>query len=113
MVKKEQLATRVLAEVCSVYMELNEVLVNSDAIEMSRETSAIPGFGILTDQINWHVIRLSQEHGILGVLAERDVANEEDIGSEVFPPSGAGDNGALVAQSFRQSCRSDEVPKNE
>ena len=81
---------RVLAEVCSVYAERNEALVNAGVIAMSRETSAVPGFGVLVDQPNWHIVRLSQEHGILGIPAEKNAKNGStapgtfDVGQKVL-----------------------------
>ncbi|KAJ4256859.1 hypothetical protein NW762_008955 [Fusarium torreyae] len=59
-------AVRVATEVCSVYPERNEALVNVGVIALSREVSAFPGFGRVTDQPDWSVVRLSQEHGIIG-----------------------------------------------
>ncbi|CAG8007115.1 unnamed protein product [Penicillium salamii] len=67
-VHRDQQAVRILAEVCSVYPERNEALVNAGAIALSRETSAVPGFGQVCDQPEWHVVRLSQEHGLLGLV---------------------------------------------
>lgn len=85
MVNQDQLAARVLAEVCSVYTERNEVLVNTGVIAMSRETSAIPGFGVLVDHLDWHIIRLSQEHGILGITREKSAVNDPENSSlEIF-----------------------------
>lgn len=49
-----------------MYPDRNEALVNAGVIALSRETSAFPGFGRVTDQPDWAVVRLSQEHGILG-----------------------------------------------
>ncbi|KAL7954548.1 putative serine dehydratase domain-containing protein [Trichoderma compactum] len=59
-------AVRVATEVCSVYPERNEALVNAGVIALSRETSGLPGFGRVVGQPEWAVVRLSQEHGILG-----------------------------------------------
>ncbi|KAL4932355.1 D-serine ammonia-lyase DSD1 [Aspergillus undulatus] len=58
---------RVLAEVCSVYPERNEALVNAGTIALSKETSEFPGYGRVTDRPTWGVVRTSQEHGILGL----------------------------------------------
>lgn len=58
-------AVRVHAEVCSVYPERNEVLVNAGAIALSKETSEWKGFGHVVGMPGWHVARMSQEHGIL------------------------------------------------
>lgn len=60
-------AMHVAAEVCSLYPERNEALVNAGVIAISRETSsAYPGFGSIVSKPGWTVVRLSQEHGILG-----------------------------------------------
>ncbi|KAL2866917.1 D-serine ammonia-lyase DSD1 [Aspergillus lucknowensis] len=60
-------AVRVLTEVCSVYPERNEGLVNAGTIALSKETSDLPGYGRVTDRPQWAVVRMSQEHGILGL----------------------------------------------
>ncbi|KAF2163490.1 hypothetical protein M409DRAFT_26102 [Zasmidium cellare ATCC 36951] len=62
----EQQAIRICAEVCSVYPERNEALLNAGVIALSRETSAFEGFGQVVDKQGWAVVRLSQEHGIIG-----------------------------------------------
>jgi D-serine deaminase-like pyridoxal phosphate-dependent protein len=56
----------VATEVCSVYPDRNEALVNAGVICLSRETSAFPGFGRVVGLPDVAVVRLSQEHGILG-----------------------------------------------
>jgi D-serine ammonia-lyase len=56
---------RILAEVCSVYPERNEAIINAGAIALSREPGPFPGYGRLVSRPEWHVGRLSQEHGIL------------------------------------------------
>ncbi|KAL4875474.1 putative serine dehydratase domain-containing protein [Aspergillus karnatakaensis] len=60
-------SVRVLAEVCSIYPERNEALINAGTIALSKETSDIPGYGRVTDRPQWAVVRTSQEHGILGL----------------------------------------------
>ncbi|KAL5045957.1 hypothetical protein BDW71DRAFT_73255 [Aspergillus fruticulosus] len=60
-------SVRVLAEVCSVYPERNEALVNAGTIALSKETSEFPGYGRVTERPQWAVVRTSQEHGILGL----------------------------------------------
>ncbi|KAL4902726.1 hypothetical protein BDW74DRAFT_157447 [Aspergillus multicolor] len=60
-------SVRVLTEVCSVYPERNEALVNAGTIALSKETSEFPGYGVVTDRPQWAVVRTSQEHGILGL----------------------------------------------
>ncbi|ETS76930.1 hypothetical protein PFICI_10804 [Pestalotiopsis fici W106-1] len=59
-------AIRVATEVCGVYPERNEALVNAGAIALSRETSDYSGYGRVVGKPDWSPIRLSQEHGILG-----------------------------------------------
>ncbi|KAL4768519.1 putative serine dehydratase domain-containing protein [Aspergillus nidulans var. acristatus] len=60
-------SVRVLAEVCSVYPERNEALINAGTIALSKETSEFPGYGRVTERPQWAVVRTSQEHGILGL----------------------------------------------
>ncbi|KAL3462702.1 putative serine dehydratase domain-containing protein [Aspergillus heterothallicus] len=60
-------SVRVLTEVCSVYPERNEALVNAGTIALSKESSDIPGYGRVIDRPQWSVVRTSQEHGILGL----------------------------------------------
>ncbi|KAL4814924.1 putative serine dehydratase domain-containing protein [Aspergillus spinulosporus] len=60
-------SVRVLAEVCSVYPERNEALINAGTIALSKETSEFPGYGRVTERPQWAVLRTSQEHGILGL----------------------------------------------
>lgn len=67
LISESDLAVRVLAEVCSVYPERNEVLVNAGTIALSKETSAFPGFGNIVGKSSWYISRMSQEHGILSV----------------------------------------------
>lgn len=66
LVEPTQQAVRILADVCSVYPERNEALVNAGTIALSKETSEFPGFGVVVDRPQWSVVRMSQEHGILG-----------------------------------------------
>lgn len=66
LVTLDQQAVRVLAEVCSVYPERNEALINAGAIALSRESSSFQGFGMVTSRPGWTIVRLSQEHGIVG-----------------------------------------------
>ncbi|CAG9944310.1 unnamed protein product [Clonostachys rosea f. rosea IK726] len=60
-------AVRLAAEVCSIYPDRNEALINAGVIALSRETSAYPGFGKVVEHPSWSVVRLSQEHGIVGI----------------------------------------------
>ncbi|KAJ0422648.1 putative serine dehydratase domain-containing protein [Aspergillus carlsbadensis] len=62
-------SVRVLTEVCSVYPERNEALINAGTIALSKETSDLPGYGRVIDRPQWAVVRTSQEHGILGLSA--------------------------------------------
>lgn len=82
LVQPNRVAVRVLADVISVYPARDEVLVNAGVIALARETSTIPGFGIVTlaDEHMWavpeiskaaKVVRLSQEHGIISPNAFR------------------------------------------
>lgn len=66
-ITRNDIAICVIAEVCSVYEDRDEVLVNAGVLALSRETSlSFAGFGQLEDNQDWHVVRMSQEHGILG-----------------------------------------------
>ncbi|KAL4793098.1 fungal-specific transcription factor domain-containing protein [Aspergillus venezuelensis] len=67
LVDRSQQAVRVLADICSVYPDRNEALANAGVIALSRETSAVPGFGEVVGYPGWIVVRLSQEHGIIGL----------------------------------------------
>ncbi|GJD04259.1 alanine racemase [Colletotrichum higginsianum] len=66
LVAAEDQAIRVLAEVCSVYPERNEALINAGTIALSKETGPSPGFGSVVGKPGWAVVRMSQEHGIVG-----------------------------------------------
>ena len=79
------------AEVCSVYPERNEALLNAGVIALSREASAYPGFGNVVGKPDWAVLRVSQEHGIIGVVeagASKDnakpVSDEFRVGQKVM-----------------------------
>ncbi|OJJ76904.1 hypothetical protein ASPBRDRAFT_190250 [Aspergillus brasiliensis CBS 101740] len=73
------LAVRVLAEVCSVYPRRNEALINAGTVALSKETSAVPGFGRLVEKPEWGVVRMSQEHGIVGLLSGDGAGKVEDV----------------------------------
>ncbi|PWY66815.1 hypothetical protein BO94DRAFT_528515 [Aspergillus sclerotioniger CBS 115572] len=81
-VKEEEQALRILAEVCSVYPGRNEALINAGTVALSKETSEVPGFGRVVDRAEWSVARMSQEHGILG-LSGKDTEGPEKV-EEVF-----------------------------
>ncbi|KAF7130885.1 hypothetical protein CNMCM5793_003755 [Aspergillus hiratsukae] len=68
LVAEEQQAVRVLAEVCSLYPERNEALINAGTVALTKETSEVVGFGRVTDRPGWAVVRMAQEHGILGLI---------------------------------------------
>ncbi|KAF3023090.1 hypothetical protein E8E14_013279 [Neopestalotiopsis sp. 37M] len=70
LVSESDQAIRVATEVCGVYPERNEALVNAGAIALSRETSGYSGYGRVVGKPAWSPIRLSQEHGILGTSEE-------------------------------------------
>ncbi|RTE79606.1 hypothetical protein BHE90_005865 [Fusarium euwallaceae] len=79
LVTETQQAVSVAAEVCSVYSERNEALVNAGVISLSREAaSAFTGFGRVVGKQTWGVVRLSQEHGILGTIGEEEGRKVED-----------------------------------
>ncbi|KAJ4194924.1 hypothetical protein NW755_002344 [Fusarium falciforme] len=84
LVTEAQQAVSVAAEVCSVYPERNEALVNAGVIALSREASAFTGFGRVVGKQAWGVVRLSQEHGILGTSEEgRRVEDDFKVGQRV------------------------------
>lgn len=74
---------RVAVEVCSVYPERNETLVNAGVVAISRETSAYPGFGRVVGHPSWGVVRMSQEHGILGKVGNVETGEAADKVFEV------------------------------
>lgn len=83
LVKYEDIAIRVLAEVVSKYADRDEMLINAGCVALSRETGPIPGFGqVETPGRGWSVGRLSQEHGIL----TRDDSSAEtiDVGQKIL-----------------------------
>ncbi|KAM0425070.1 hypothetical protein ACHAPT_009629 [Fusarium lateritium] len=83
LVTEAQQAVSVAAEVCSVYPERNEALVNAGVIALSREASAFTGFGRVVGKQAWGVVRLSQEHGILGTSEDRKVDEDFKVGQRV------------------------------
>lgn len=92
LVAASQMAVRVVTEVCGVYPERNEALVNAGTIALSKETGGVfPGYGNVVGKPGWIVARMSQEHGILAwddSVAEgtpTQVAEEQfRIGDKVF-----------------------------
>ncbi|GKU03371.1 d-serine dehydratase [Fusarium langsethiae] len=83
LVTESQQAVSVVAEVCSVYPERNEALVNAGVIALSREASAYSGFGRVVGSPAWGLVRLSQEHGILGTSEGRKVDEDFKVGQRV------------------------------
>lgn len=69
---------RILSEVCSIYPERNEAIVNAGVIALAREAGPSPGFARVVDANEWNVGRLSQEHGII-VSASDSPAQVESI----------------------------------
>jgi len=64
-ITETDLAVKVVAEICSVYPDRNEALINAGILALSRETShGFPGYGDIVGT-KWKIGRLSQEHGIL------------------------------------------------
>ncbi|RGP78215.1 d-serine dehydratase [Fusarium longipes] len=83
LVTESQQAVSVAAEVCSVYPERNEALVNAGVIALSREASGYSGFGRVVGSPAWGLVRLSQEHGILGTSEGRKVEEDFKVGQRV------------------------------
>lgn len=81
-----QLAIRVRAEVSSIYPERNEALINAGVIALTRESSTFPGHGRIVDRPAWNVVKVSQEHGILGLSqgADGKVEDEFKVGDRVL-----------------------------
>jgi D-serine deaminase-like pyridoxal phosphate-dependent protein len=80
-VEIEDQALQVLAEVCSIYIERNEALINAGVLGLTREINSFPGFAKVIDSPNWHVGEISQEHGILSCgQAREDVTKSFSIG---------------------------------
>lgn len=81
----EDQAIRVATEVCSVYPERNEAIVNAGVIALARETSIFPGFARVVDKPNWNVARMSQEHGILACSdSTGSVTKDFELGQRVY-----------------------------
>ena len=86
MVTLPQQAVRVLADIVSVYPKRNEALINAGVLVLAREASAFPGFGkVVHDNLNWDVVRVSQEHGIIGCRHSMEsVENAFKVDQKVF-----------------------------
>ena len=74
------LAMSVIAEVCSVYHDRNEVLINAGVLALTREPGEFKGIAQVRDKNRkgWIVGRVSQEHGIL-VYDGADTQRAEDV----------------------------------
>jgi len=77
-VKLEDIAVRVVAEVCSVYPERNEALINAGILALSKATSKHHGYGLVVDKPGWHVRDISQEHGIISWNGENGAGSVEE-----------------------------------
>lgn len=66
-ITRADLAMTVIAEVCSVYEDRNEVLINAGVLALTREPGDIVGLARVRglEREGWVVGRVSQEHGIL------------------------------------------------
>ncbi|KAF2151562.1 hypothetical protein K461DRAFT_153590 [Myriangium duriaei CBS 260.36] len=77
----------VVAEVCSVYEERNESLINAGVLALSRETGDFPGVAQVRDHIrkDWVVNRVSQEHGVLTYVGKDNRKATQDfcVGAKV------------------------------
>ncbi|KAF4840885.1 D-serine dehydratase [Colletotrichum siamense] len=77
LVSIEDQAVRITAEVCSVYPERNEALINAGTVALSKEAGAFPGFGNPVGKPGWAIVRMSQEHGIIGEVQAPGSKNAE------------------------------------
>jgi D-serine deaminase-like pyridoxal phosphate-dependent protein len=78
-------AVRIGADIVSIYPERNEALMNAGVIVLARETSAFSGFGKVVNQPAWSVMRVSQEHGILGTTEPSQSVEETfQVGERVW-----------------------------
>lgn len=78
-------AIRVGADVVSIYPDRNEALINAGVIVLARESSAFPGFGKVADKQNWDVVRVSQEHGILGCpTTSGQIEDQFNVGDRIW-----------------------------
>jgi len=85
-IQESDQAIRVLAEVCSVYPDRNEAIINAGLIALARESGAFPGFARVVDKVSWNVGRLSQEHGIVVAANSRTDRVEDafEVGEKVM-----------------------------
>ncbi|KAL2753480.1 hypothetical protein ACRALDRAFT_2126225 [Sodiomyces alcalophilus JCM 7366] len=77
LVQPAQQSLRLCVEVCSVYPERNEALINAGTIAISKETSSWAGYGNVVGKPGWYVQRTSQEHGILAFQPSRTEGSGE------------------------------------
>lgn len=88
LITESQQAVRLLAEVCGVYPDRNEALINAGTIALTKETSDFPGYGRLVENPRWSVVRTAQEHGILGLTdtskGDEQVQDNFRIGQKVL-----------------------------
>jgi D-serine deaminase-like pyridoxal phosphate-dependent protein len=54
-------------------------LINTGVLALSRETSTFSGFGQVVGKSNWSVVRVSQEHGIVGLNEKGIVDGKERV----------------------------------
>jgi D-serine deaminase-like pyridoxal phosphate-dependent protein len=99
---KSAIAIKLLLEVTSIYTERAqpEALVSAGSLALGREPcKSYPGWGIVTgdlansgsksvydeagDATGWIVGRISQEHGILTWMGERDMCNDLKVGDKI------------------------------
>lgn len=78
LVSVNQQALRIVAEVCSIYVERNEAIINAGLIALARESGPMPGFARVVGAETWNVGRLSQEHGILVCSGDAGAQKVED-----------------------------------
>lgn len=79
LVDLEDVSIYVLAEVISEYpgrgnIPPGEQLINAGGIAFSKDTGPLPGYGRIVAPVEhreWHVARVSQEHGVLQPLSQR------------------------------------------
>lgn len=69
-------AVRVIAEVCSIYPDRNEALINAGVLALTKEASSFTGMARWVDDLNWSIVRVSQEHGIFSWVGE-DAAKQK------------------------------------
>ena len=86
-IESPALAMTVVAEVCSVYPERNEALINAGVLALTREPGDFEGIARVRTpgKQGWIVSRVSQEHGILTSTGDqkRLVQNAWCIGDKV------------------------------